>query len=84
MEHCAPSADIKIGDARIEIGKQTNQKYDLIVIDVFSSHFIPVHLTTEEAVETYRSKLKPGGLILFHISSRAFNVEPVLAKSQRN
>lgn len=80
LEHCAPSADIKIGDARIEIGKQTNQKYDLIVIDVFSSHFIPVHLTTEEAVETYRSKLKPGGLILFHISSRAFNVEPVLAK----
>lgn len=80
LEHCAPAADIKTGDARIEIGKQINQKYDLIVIDVFSSHFIPVHLTTKEAVETYRSKLKPGGLILFHISSRAFNVEPVLAK----
>ena len=80
LEHCAPQADIKIGDARIEITKEEAHKYDLIAIDVFSSHFIPVHLTTKEALETYRSKLKEDGLILFHISSRAFDVEPILAK----
>ena len=80
LEKCAPNAAIHIGDARIELSKEENQKYDLIVVDVFSSHFIPVHLTTKEAIETYRSKLKPDGTILFHISSAAFDVEPVLAK----
>lgn len=80
MEHCAPDAVIKEGDARIEIAKEPDGKYDLITFDVFSSHFIPVHLTTKEAIETYRSKLKKDGIILFHISAKAFDVEPVLAK----
>lgn len=80
LEHCAPQAAVKEGDARIEIAKEPGGKYDLIVFDVFSSHFIPVHLTTKEAVETYRLKLKKEGVILFHISSKAFDVEPVLAK----
>ena len=80
LEHCAPDAEIKVGDARIEISKEADKKYDLIVFDVFSSHFIPVHLVTKEAVEIYLSKLKDNGVILFHISSRAFDVEPVLTK----
>lgn len=80
LEHCAPEAAIKLGDARIEISKEADKKYDLIVFDAFSSHFIPVHLVTKEAVETYRSKLKDNGVILFHISSRAFDVEPVLTR----
>ena len=79
LEHCAPQADLKIGDARIEMSK-TNQKYDLVVLDAFSSHFIPVHLVTKEAIEVYRSKLKSDGLILLHISSRAFDIEPILTK----
>ena len=80
LEHCAPQANITVGDARMQIAKEKNKKYDLIVFDAFSSHFIPVHLTTKEALEIYRSKLKQDGIILFHISSRAFDVEPVLTK----
>lgn len=83
LEHCAPHAAVKIGDARMEIAKEQNHKYDLITFDAFSSHFIPVHLTTKEAIETYRSKLKPDGVILLHISSRAFDVEPVLTRIAR-
>lgn len=84
LEHCAPNARINVGDARIEINKEDNKKYDLIVFDGFSSHFIPVHLITKEAIETYRSKLKNDGVILFHISSRAFDVEPILTKIAHN
>ena len=80
LEHCAPQAEVHVADARMGIVKKENQKYDLIAVDVFSSHFIPVHLVTKEAIETYRSKLKPDGLILFHISSRAFDMEPVLSR----
>ncbi len=54
--------------------------YDLIVIDAFSSDAIPTHLITREAVALYESRLKPRGMIAFHVSSRVFNLRPVLAK----
>ena len=55
------------------------QTYDLIVIDAFSSDAIPTHLITREAVALYESRLKARGLIAFHVSSRFFNLPPVLA-----
>lgn len=54
--------------------------YDLIVVDAFTSDAIPIHLITREAVELYVSKLKPRGVIAFHISSRYFDLRPVLSK----
>ena len=55
--------------------------YDLLVIDAFSSDAIPTHLITREAVAIYESRLKPHGLIAFHVSSRFFDLPPVLARS---
>jgi len=54
--------------------------YDLIVIDAFSSDAIPTHLITREAVAMYQSRLKARGVIAFHVSSRFFDLRPVLAK----
>jgi hypothetical protein len=53
-------------------------RYDLLVLDAFSSDAIPVHLLTREALQLYRDKLAPGGLIAFHISNRYLDLEPVL------
>lgn len=83
LKECAANANIYEGDARMEIGKMPDASYDLIIFDAFSSHFIPAHLVTKEAVETYLSKLKPNGLILFHISARLFDVESILSKIAR-
>lgn len=80
MDECAPKAKIYEGDARIEISKIPDASYDLIIFDAFSSHFIPAHLITKEALQVYLSKLKPNGLILFHISARLFDVESILSK----
>ena len=80
LDDCAPHAKIYEGDARMEMAKRPNGSYDLIVFDAFSSHFIPAHLVTKEAADTYLSKLKPNGLILFHISARLFDVEGILSK----
>ena len=53
--------------------------YDLIIVDAFSSDAIPLHLVTREAMELYRSKLRPGGAIVFHVSNRNLTLAPFVA-----
>jgi hypothetical protein len=74
-------ADIRIviGDGRLRIAEAPRRPYDLIVLDAFSSDAVPVHLLTREAVELYLSKLRPGGLLAFHISSNYLDLRPVIA-----
>jgi spermidine synthase len=67
-----------IGDGRLELVKVPARSYDLIVLDAFSSDSVPVHLLTREAARLYLSKLRPDGLIAFHISNRYFDLEPVI------
>jgi SAM-dependent methyltransferase len=65
--------------ARISIRAVPARSFDLLVFDVFSSDAIPVHLLTQEAIAEYTEKLRPGGLIAFHISNRYLHLPPVLA-----
>lgn len=67
-----------IGDARLSLERAANARYDLIVMDAFSSDSIPMHLLTVEAIALYRSRLKPGGLLLLHISNRHLDLRPAL------
>lgn len=67
-----------IGDGRLELAREQDSRYDLIVLDAFSSDAIPVHLLTREAMAVYRSRLAPGGLIAVHISNRHIDLVPVL------
>jgi hypothetical protein len=79
LSKCA-TAEVRViqGDARLQIQKAEPGSYGLMVLDAFSSDAIPVHLLTREAIELYFSKLKPGGLLAFHISNRYLELEPVL------
>jgi SAM-dependent methyltransferase len=70
--------DIVLGDARLTL-QQTDERFGLLVIDAFGSDAIPWHLLTREALELYRSRLQPGGVLAFHISNRYVDLEPVLA-----
>ena len=67
-------------DGRIGLGEMPDASYDLIVIDAFSSDAIPTHLLTLEAVAIYESRLKPRGVLAFHVSNRFFALAPVLAR----
>ncbi len=80
LYHCAPQAKLILGDARLELQKAPDHRYDLIVIDAFSSDAIPVHLITKEALELYVKKLLPHGMLAFHISNRHLNLKPVLGR----
>ena len=67
-----------IGDGRLELARAEDRRYDLIVLDAFSSDAIPIHLLTREALAVYRSRLAPGGLIAIHISNRHIDLVPVV------
>ena len=73
-----------LGDGRLRLAEQPPASSDLIVIDAFSSDSIPLHLLTKEAVAMYASRLRPGGLIAFHISNNHFNLAPPIAAIARD
>ena len=74
--------DVILGDARLSLeGSPT--RYDLIVLDAFSSDAIPVHLLTE-GDRVYLPRLRPGGLLAFHISNRHVDLRPALARIARD
>lgn len=69
-----------LGDARLRLLDAPDGAYDLLVLDAFSSDAIPTHLLTKEAIDLYRRKLAPGGVIAFHISNRYLQLRPIVAK----
>ena len=72
------STDIVIGDARLSLGYEAPQSYDVLAVDAFSGDAIPTHLITVEAVGAYLRHMKPGGVIAFHVSNRYLDLKPVL------
>jgi spermidine synthase len=66
---CGPDMPIVLGDARLTLAASP-ERYDLIVLDAFSSDAIPVHLLTREAFAGYLSRLTARGAIVLHISNR--------------
>lgn len=80
LSGCGSPYDIIIGDGRLSIKKQPDRSYDLILLDAFSSDNIPVHLMTQDAMTMYADKLRPDGLLVFHVSNNFMDLEPVLAK----
>jgi hypothetical protein len=71
-----PPENIVLGDARLTLAKDTG-KYDLLIIDAFSSDSIPVHLLTKEAFEIYKARLSENGVLLLHLSNRYLDLRPV-------
>lgn len=78
LSDCMSGYEVQIGDARITL-EQQSQRYNMLVIDAFTSDSIPAHLLTREAIALYFSKLQPDGLLVLHISNRYLNLQKVLA-----
>lgn len=78
LQNCAPKLGIEIGDARINLVKEQNAAYDILIIDAFNSDSIPTHLLTIEAMQLYLQKINPTGTIAIHISNRYFDFRKIL------
>ena len=80
LSQCAKgSHSIELGDARLKLQGAPDASFGLLFIDAFSSDTIPMHLLTVEAVKLYRQKLASNGILAFHLSSRNFELEPLVA-----
>jgi len=84
LRDCPPTTDVVVGDARLRLAEAPNGTYDLLVLDAFSSDAIPTHLLTREAVALYLAKLRPGGILVVHVSNRYLNLVPVVAELARD
>jgi spermidine synthase len=81
----ATEKPVLLGDARLVMQRESPQKYDVLLLDAFSSDAIPVHLLTKEAFDLYLKHLNPTGssVIAVHISNRHLDLHPVLAEAAR-
>ena len=70
--------EIALGDARLTLEREPPQRFDILVIDAFSSDAIPVHLITQEALAVYRRHVQPDGIIAFHVTNRYLDLPPVV------
>jgi hypothetical protein len=84
LARAAVPCTVVLGDGRVSMTLHARDQYDLIVIDAFTSDAIPVHLLTREALALYLSRLRPGGLVAFHISNRHLGLAPVLTTLARD
>jgi hypothetical protein len=78
LSQCPARTEVIAGDARRSLDVRPPQRYDLLVVDVFTGDSIPSHLLTWEAFELYRRHLLPSGVMAIHITNRYLDLEPVL------
>ena len=73
--------NVLIGDGRIRLERGLEQgaprRFDVLVLDAFSSDAVPVHLLTREAGRAYWQHLADDGLLLVHVSNRHLDLLPV-------
>ncbi len=76
--------EVVLGDARLSLQEESRrgnlEKFDVLVLDAFSSDAIPMHLLTREAFSVYQGHLRgPASVIAVHISNQTLDLGPVLA-----
>ena len=83
LRDCVPGVPVVLGDARLSLAAAAPGAYDLLILDAYSSDAPPLHLITREALSLYLAKLAPGGVLVFNVSNRHMDFEPVLANLAR-
>ncbi len=79
LKLCSHNTVMQIGDARLSLQQEPDKKFDLLILDAFSSDAVPTHLLTREAIKLYFRKLKSDGILAFHITNRHLDLKKVLS-----
>jgi predicted methyltransferase len=76
----APSRPLVVeGDARLSFEDVPDGRFDLLVLDAFSSDSVPIHLLTAEAIADEIRITASDGLLAFHVSNRYYDLTPAIA-----
>jgi len=84
LADCPAKVKIVEGDARLQLEQAPDHSYDIILVDAFNSDAIPTHLLTREALSLYDKKLAPQGTLVFHTSSRYYDLLGVIKSTSAN
>ena len=79
LSDLTPRPTVVEGDARLSFEDEPTARYDLLIMDAFSSDSVPVHLLTVEAIADEIRITKPDGVLVFHVSNRYYNLSPAIA-----
>jgi hypothetical protein len=76
--------EVVLGDARGSLQREAQQnrlqKFDVLILDAFSSDAIPMHLLTREAFQVFTEHMRgPESVIAVHISNRTLDLGSVVA-----
>jgi hypothetical protein len=72
-----------LGDGRLLLAHEPAQRFDVLVLDAFSSDAVPAHLLTREAFAIYLRHVAPQGVLLANVSNRHLAVDRVVRASAR-
>ncbi len=78
LSQCGNGPRVVLGDARLMLQDAADGGFDVLILDVFSSDSVPMHLLTREALALYFKKLAPSGVLLLHVSNRYLDLAPVV------
>jgi hypothetical protein len=73
--------DVVLGDGRLMLEKEPDQRFDLLVMDAFAGDSVPTHLLTLEAVKAYLRHMKPEGILAFNVTNSYLDLRPVVASA---
>jgi spermidine synthase len=79
----AARVEVVLGDGRLSLEREADQRFDLLAIDAFSGDSIPMHLLTREAMATYVRHVRPDGAIVFQATNRFVDIAPVVERLAR-
>jgi len=80
LADCRATVEVILGDARLSLVYGAPRQFDLLVVDVFSSDSVPIHLITREALQIYLQRLAEHGLLAIHITNRYLDLTPILGE----
>lgn len=66
------------GAPRLTLDQETDDRFDVLILDVFDSGPVPVHLLTREAFAVWRKQLAPDGVLAINLTNNRFNLLPVV------
>ena len=78
LQDCPTELHVVLGDGRLSLEASPDGAFDLLILDAYSSDSTPVHLLTRQALQLYLRKTAVTGALVFHISNRYLELEPVL------
>lgn len=66
------------GDPRRVLAAAEPERFDVLILDVFSGGYLPSHLLTAEAFAVWRRQLAPDGVLAVNLTNARFDLLPVV------